>query len=164
MIDRLIYPTLKNTWYSTLVFPIITTAIFYILTIEGPFEGGIQPAKFAFGMLIFKQFLSLFGSLGFVFLTSWLASAFNQIWENTFAWKNTKNMVYILTAVILLVFLFGTIKIYTNPATETVKVASIIIHPDWGKDTPLQHVFDNRITSPFESTISEIENKIQHAS
>jgi len=164
MADRLIYPKLKNKWFSTLVFPIITTAIFYLLTIEGPFEGGIQTAKFVFGPLMFRQFLSLFGSLGFVFLTSWLASAVNNIWENKFIWKRTKKMTYILASVIIFVLLFGTVKIYTNPVTETVKVASIIIHPDWGKDTLLQDVFDNRITSPFEKTISEIESKVKTAS
>lgn len=164
MADRLIYPKQKNRWYSSLLFPTITTAIFYLLTIEGPFEGAIQTAKFAFGGLVFKQFLSLFGSIGFVFLTSWLASAVNDIWEKKFVWKRTKKMTYILASVIVIVFLFGTIKIYANPISETVNVASIIIHPDWGKDTLLQHVFDERITSPFEPTISEIESKVQAAS
>ncbi|MBW2980786.1 hypothetical protein KY360_05210, partial [Candidatus Woesearchaeota archaeon] len=48
MADRLINPKFKDKGLlSTLIFPVITTAIFYLLTIEGPFEGAIQPAKFA---------------------------------------------------------------------------------------------------------------------
>jgi apolipoprotein N-acyltransferase len=71
MTDRLIYPKFKNKGLlSTLIFPIITTAVFFLLTIEGPFEGAIQPAKFAFGTIEFMQLLSLFGVFGFVFVTS----------------------------------------------------------------------------------------------
>jgi apolipoprotein N-acyltransferase len=39
MADRLIYPKFKdNGPLSTLVFPVFSTAVFFFLTIEGPFE------------------------------------------------------------------------------------------------------------------------------
>lgn len=162
MADRLLYPKFSDKWYSTLVFPTITTAIFYLLTIEGPFEGIIQPAKFAFGATIFRQFLSLFGTLGFVYLTSWLASASNDIWEKGFKWKKTRNTVIALSTVIIAVMLFGAVKIYASPVNETVKVASILIDPAWG-DMPTEEVFYSRTTTPYE-TIQEIEAKVQTAS
>ncbi|MDH3324442.1 MAG: carbon-nitrogen hydrolase family protein [Candidatus Peregrinibacteria bacterium] len=163
MIDRYIYPKFKDKWYSTLVFPVITTAIFYILTIEGPFEGDIQPAKFAFGILIFKQFLSLFGSLGFVFLTSWLASVVNYMWENKFDWKKIRKITYILSSIIIIIILFGTIKVHMLPKADTVKVAAIIIDPDWGKETLMEKVFADRITSSFEETLAKIKDKTKIA-
>ncbi|MFC1753584.1 nitrilase-related carbon-nitrogen hydrolase [Thermoproteota archaeon] len=164
MIDRYLYPKFQYKKYSTLVFPIITTAVFYLLTIEGPFEGAIQPAKFAFGGLIFTQFLSLFGALGFVFLTSWFASSINYIWEQNFDWKKIKRMTMIIASVVVFILLFGIIKIYANPIDDTVKVASIIVHPSWGMNTPMEEVFTNKITSSYDETLSELENKIKESS
>jgi len=166
MADRLIYPKFQDKGLlSTLVFPIITTAIFFLLTIEGPFEGAIQPAKFAFGTIEFMQLLPLFGVFGFVFVTSWFASAINYLWENKFDLKKSKRLVLIASSVVVMIFLFGAIKTSSlmAPGTDTVKVAAIIVHPDWGKTTPLEEVFTNRVTSPFEETLSEIENLIKTA-
>jgi apolipoprotein N-acyltransferase len=163
MADRLIYPKFKKNFLSTLIFPIITTAIFYLLTIEGPFEGAIQPAKFAFGTIEFMQFLSLFGVFGFVFVTSWFASAINHLWEMKFDWKKSKKLVLILLSVVLIMFIFGTIKVHMLPKADTVKVAAIIIDPDWGKDTLMEKVFTDRITSSFEETLAKIENKTKIA-
>lgn len=104
MADRLIFPTFRDRGFlATLVFPVITTALFFLLTIEGPFEGTIQPEKFAYGTIEFKQLLSLFGIFGFVFVTSWFASAINYLWEQKFAWQKSKHLNFILLSVILLI-------------------------------------------------------------
>ena len=166
MADRLIFPKFKDRGVlSTLVFPVITTALFFLLTIEGPFEGTIQPAKFAFGTIGFMQLLSLFGIFGFVFVTSWFASAINYLWENKFDWKKSKKLVLILSSVVLLIFLFGTIKTSSlmAPGTDTVKVAAIIIIPEGGEAIPMEKVFKDRLTSPFEKRLSKIENLIKTA-
>jgi len=166
MADRLIFPKFKDRGVlSTLVFPVITTALFFLLTIEGPFEGAIQPAKFAFGTIGFMQLLSLFGIFGFVFVTSWFASAINYLWENKFDWKKSKMLVLILSSVVLLIFLFGTIKTSSlmAPGTDTVKVAAIIIIPEGGEAIPMEKVFKDRLTSPFEKRLSKIENLIKTA-
>jgi len=166
MTDRLIFPKFKSKGLlSTLVFPVITTALFFLLTIEGPFEGAIQPAKFAFGTIEFMQLLSLFGIFGFVFVTSWFASAINYLWEKNFDWKKSKKLVLILSSVVLLIFLFGAIKTSSlmAPGTDTVKVAAIIIHPEGGEAIPMEKVFKDRSTSPFEKRLSKIENLIKTA-
>jgi apolipoprotein N-acyltransferase len=135
------------------------------LTIEGPFEGAIQPAKFAFGTIEFMQLLSLFGVFGFVFVTSWFASAINYLWEIKFDRKKSKKLVLIFSSVVLMIFLFGAIKTSSlmAPGKDTVKVAAIIIHPEWGKTTPMEKVFADKVTSPFEKTLSEIENLVKTA-
>ena len=166
MTDRLIYPKFNHKGLlSTLIFPVITTAIFFLLTIEGPFEGAIQPAKFAFGTIAFKQLLSLFGVFGFVFVTSWFASAINYLWEIKFDWKKSKRLVFIFSSVVLMTFLFGAIKTSSlmAPGADTVKVAAIIIHPEGGEAIPMEKVFADRLTSPFEKRLSEIENLIKTA-
>ena len=166
MTDRLIFPQFKDRGFlATLVFPVITTALFFLLTIEGPFEGTIQPDKFAYGTIEFKQFLSLFGIFGFVFLTSWFASTINFLWDREFAWKESEPLIFISSSVVLLIFLFGAIKTSSimSPEIDTVKVAAIIIVPEAGKAIPLEKVFKDRLTSPFEERLSQIENMIKTA-
>lgn len=166
MIDRLIYPHFREKGpLSTLIFPVITTAIFYLLTIEGPFEGAIQPDKFVFGPIEFTQLLSLFGVFGFVFFTSWLAAAVYYLWEVNFDWKKSKKMVLVLSSVLLTTFIFGVIKTSSQmaPGTDTVKVAAIIIPPEGVMAAPMEKIWSQRVTSPLEKTISEIENRVKTA-
>jgi len=166
MIDRLIYPQFRDKGpLSTLVFPIITTAMFYLLTVEGPFEGAIQPDKFVFGPMELKQLLSLFGALGFVFFTSWVASAINYLWEMRLEWKNSKLTAVILVAVLAAAFLFGAIKTssFMAPGTDTVRIAAIILPQEGVMAAPMEKIWAERVTSPFEKTISEIESRIETA-
>jgi len=91
MIDRLVYPKFKEKRIlSTLTFPIITTAIFFLSSLEGPFDGAEMSGKFVYGSLIFKQIISVFGIWVFVFIFSWLVSIINYSWENKFEWKKIK--------------------------------------------------------------------------
>jgi apolipoprotein N-acyltransferase len=166
MTDRLIYPKFKNKGLlSTLIFPVITTALFFLLTIEGPFEGAVQPGKFVFGSIAFKQLLSLFGVWGFVFVTSWFASAINYLWEKKLDWKKTKKLVLIFSSIVLMILLFGAIKTsyLMTPEADTVKVAAIIIIPEGGEAIPMEKVFTDKLTSPFEKRLSKIENLIKTA-
>ena len=88
MIDRLVYPKFKERgMLSTLVFPIIVTAIFFLSSIEGPFDGGSAKGIYVFGNLAIKQSASIAGLWGFIFIYSWLAGIINYIWENNFAIK-----------------------------------------------------------------------------
>ncbi|GAH92205.1 unnamed protein product, partial [marine sediment metagenome] len=58
--DRLIYPKFKEKGIlSTITFPIITTAIFFLFSLEGPFDGIAYFAVFEYGILSFKQIASI---------------------------------------------------------------------------------------------------------
>ena len=164
MIDRLIYPRFRDRGpLSTLIFPVITTAVFYLLTIEGPFEGAIQPDKFVFGPVELKQLMSLFGVFGFVFFTSWIAAAINYLWEMGIGLKNSKISALVLSSVVVAAFLFGAIKTssFVAPGTDTVKIAAIILPQEGVMEAPMEKIWSQRATSPFEKTISEIENRIK---
>jgi apolipoprotein N-acyltransferase len=85
MIDRLVYSKFTERGSaSSLIFPIITTALFFLSSLEGPFDGAIQSGKFVYGPMVLQQLLSLFGIWSFIFLTSWFASLLNYAWENGF--------------------------------------------------------------------------------
>ena len=161
MTDRLIYPKFKNKGaLSTLIFPIITTALFFFLTIEGPFEGSVQMGKFIYGPIILKQLISLFGIPASIFITSWFASIINYSWENKFNWKKIKKITLVFLSIVLLIFLFGAIKTSSMvvPESDTVKIAAIVFIPEDGKAVRLETILEKKFTHPFDERISEIEN------
>jgi apolipoprotein N-acyltransferase len=161
MFDRLIYPKFKDKGpLSTVIFPIMTTAVFFFLTIEGPFEGSYQMGKFLYGPIILNQLISVLGLTGSVFLTSWLASVVNDVWEHEFQWKTSKKLVITYAALVLAVLAFGAIKTSSlgMPEADTVKVAAIIFPPEDGNAVGMGAFFDQKLTSPFEKRLADIEH------
>jgi len=167
MTDRLIYPKLgKMGGWSSLTFPIITTTIFFLSSIEGPFDDGSGTiSSFSYGSLVFKQAQSLFGIWTYVFMYSWLFSLINFFWENDFQWKKIKKLVIIYPSLILLIFLFGLLKtsLISGPKPGTVKIAAVVLIPEDGKALRMERIFNKKITSPFEKSISRIENRARSA-
>ena len=94
MLDRIIYPKFSNKGvWSTFIFPIITTAIFFLSSLEGPFDEGsgtISSFGFGYGTLTFIQVRSLFGVWILVFIHSWFYSVINYLWEKHFRWNKIK--------------------------------------------------------------------------
>ncbi len=166
MVDRLIYPRFKDkTMLSTLTFPIITTAIFFLSSLEGPFDGAGMSSKFVYGPLFFKQSISLFGIWILVFISSWFVSVINYFWENDFIWGKVKKVTLVFLSIILIISLFGAVKTssWMDSQSDTVKVAAIVLIPEDGEVVSMDRVYTNQITSPLEKTISRIENLIQTA-
>jgi len=166
MADRLIYPKLKDKGaLSTLTFPVITTALFFFLTIEGPFEGSYQMGKFIFGPIVLKQLISLLGLPASVFITSWFASLINYSWENNFDWKKAKRSAIVFSSIVLLIFLYGAIKTSSIvvPESETVKMASVVFIPEDGKAARLEPMLEGKFTHPFDERMSEIEKRTKIA-
>jgi len=161
--DRLIYPKLKEI-LSTLTFPIITTAIYFLISLEGPFDGSVYFAVFGYGHLYFKQIASIAGLWGFVFIFSWFASVINYSWENGFNWGKIRRVTLLFLSTLLIIILFGAIKTSSlmSPKSDTVKIASIILLPGEGKDWHPEGLFSKAL-SPFEETISKIETLTKKA-
>jgi len=159
IIDRLIYPKLKaNKILSTLSFPIATTAVLFLISLEGPFDGDMISAVYGYGNLVFKQIASLAGLWGFVFIFSWFASVLNFAWEGRFKWGQIKTVTLSFSLLLLAAFLFGTLKTSSvlHPKLKTVKIASIILLPEDEKGFDPERLFSKE-PSPFEETMSKIE-------
>lgn len=166
MLDRLIYPKFKGKGiFSTLTFPIIVTAIFFLSSLEGPFDGAGMSGKFVYGPLVFIQSISVFGIWIFVFISSWLGSIINYSWENKFDWEKIKKTALTFLSIILIILLFGTFKTSSlmTPKSDTVKIAAIVLIPEDGKVVSMERVFTNKLTFPFEKTISRIEQLTKEA-
>ncbi|UCE51806.1 MAG: carbon-nitrogen hydrolase family protein [Desulfobacterales bacterium] len=162
MIDRRLHEKFKKNGISsgltTLVFPIASTALLFLSSLEGPFDGAIQIGKFVYGPVALKQLLSLFGISGFIFVSSWFASIINYAWENNFNWRKSKNTAITFIAVALAIFAFGIIKTSSSSsAQDTVKIAAIIMVPEDGKTVDISQIWADKRVSPFEKTISRFE-------
>jgi len=135
MIDRPIYGKLTKNGISsgltTLTFPVISTAIHFLSSLGGFFEGTVQISKFVFGPVVLQQLLSLFGICGFIFLASWFASIINYMWENNFEWDKSQKPAITFAVIVLAIFLFGAVNTSSSrPEQDTVKVAAILLFPE----------------------------------
>jgi len=171
MVDRLIYPKFKNhkKLLATLIFPIINTALLFLITYEGPFDDGSGTTNsfgYSYGSLAFMQVRSLFGIWILIFVHSWLYGIVNYFWENNFNWEKIKRLVIIYPSVLTLIFVFGLIKINFLKKAErkTVKIAAIVLFPEDGQPVKMSTFFNSKKISPFNKTISRIESMIQAAS
>lgn len=162
MIDRPIHERFKKNGISsgltTLTFPVVATAIHFLSSLEGFFEGTIQTGKFVFGPVILQQWLSVFGICGFIFVSSWFASTINYMWENNFDWGKSRKTVITFAAVILAIFVYGAVKTSSSdPEQDTVKTAAILLQPE-GEYEPMEVIWSDRLVSYFEGTISKIDD------
>ena len=167
MVDRFIYPRFKDKGVmSTLTFPIVATGMFYLTSLEGPFDDGsgtLSSFSYNYGSHAFTQIRSLFGVWALVFIHSWLFSMINFFWEQHFKWSRIKNAVFSYAAVIAVVFVFGFIKISVQKNVETVKIASVVLLPEDGNAVPMSRYFDSGLTSPYDKTIAKIESLTKEA-
>ena len=163
MVDRRLHEKFKkngiSSWLTTLVFPIATTALLFLSSLEGPVDGAIQIGKFVYGPVALKQLLSLFGISGFVFVSSWFASTINYMWENNFNWGKNKNTAIAFSAVVLAIFVFGAVKTSSsNPEQDLVKIAAIIMVPEDKIAVDITQLWADKQVSPFEKNISRFED------
>lgn len=169
MLDRLLYPKFSNRDLgSTLIFPTITTAIFFLSTLEGPFDDGsgtISSFGHGYGISELIQARSVFGVWILVFIHSWLFSIVNYLWEHQFKWLKIKKTILMYASVLVLTFVFGVVKTASPSSLEsdTVKIAAVVLIPEDGKVIPMSEIFDSRKTSPFKQTLSRISRLTKKA-
>lgn len=142
-----------------MIFPVVTTAIFFFFTIEGPFEGSYQMGKFLYGPIILNQLISFCGLTGSVFLTSWFASVVNYAWEHEWKWNTSKTVVITYCVLVVAVLIYGAVQTSSLvvPEADTVKVAAINFPPEGENAVSIDNIFYQKITSPFEQRMAKIE-------
>jgi apolipoprotein N-acyltransferase len=159
MVDRALYPKLsKAGGWSTLSFPIAQTAVIFLISLEGPFDGDMISAVYSgFGGIVIRQIASLAGLFGFVFIYSWLASVLNYAWEKEFKWAQIKSAVLAIAFVLVALILFGTFKtsVLTKSEQDTVKVAAIFLLPEEGKAFDPNGLFSKE-PSDYDATLAKI--------
>ncbi len=158
--DRALYPKLsKAGGWATLSFPIAQTAVIFLISLEGPFDGDMISAVYSgFGGISIRQVASLAGLFGFVFIYSWLAAVINFAWEERSNLSRTRSPAVAIAVVLLALLLFGAIKInaLNDSEQETVKVAAIFLLPEDGKEFDPNGLF-SRQPSDYDAVLVRIE-------
>ncbi len=109
---------------------LITMAIgalpFTLPYLANPLDSIGAQAYFQYGNLVLMQLLSITGMWGITFLVSWFASVFNWAWECDFSWSNIRRGVAVYAGLLLLVMLYGSVRLtFAPPATGTVRMHGI---------------------------------------
>jgi len=158
LVDRWLYPKFRNVGApAALIFPTATTGIFFLSSLEGPFDGAVQASKFVYGPVVAQQLLSVFGIWAFIFISSWFASLINTLWENDFEWRRSRVTPFVFIAVVIAILMFGAIKIATtNPEENKVKIAAIILVPEEKDAVSIEQEWAERLVSPLEDRLATI--------
>jgi apolipoprotein N-acyltransferase len=159
--DRLLYHRFKG-FLSTLVFPVAITAVYYLFSLEGPFDGDGVFYHYFVGDLALKQLASITGLWGLVFLVSWLASVIYWAWENATRWEQTKQGLAIFASIVAGIMVYGGLKIsplLNSGDVETVRIAAVTT----SMASSSLEMLEASTTSPFEETIATVERLIHRA-
>jgi apolipoprotein N-acyltransferase len=157
--DRALYPKLRKAGgWATLSFPIAQTAMIFLISLEGPFDGDMISAVYSvFGGIEIRQIASLAGLFGFVFIYSWLAAVINYAWEQRFNLSRIKFPAFAIAVALISLLLFGVFKTtaLTNSEPDTVKIAAIFLLPEEGKAFDPNGLFSKE-TSDYDATLVRI--------
>jgi len=150
--DRLMYSRFKG-FLSTLVFPVSATVLYYLFSLEGPFDGDSVFGLYFIGDLPLKQLVSVTGLLGLVFVLSWVSSVISWVWGNEFQWNTIKKGIALFSSIIILVFVFGGVKLspfMSSDDVNTVRIAAITVNSPDNKFFGLHYlkIMEEKTSSP----------------
>jgi len=125
LVDRLFAPRLKG-FAATLVLPLMMTIVHYIGAKANPIGSIGGQAYFQYSNLAFIQLLSITGMWGIIFLVNWLGPVISYAWERGFTWNEIRRNVLIYAVIMLVVLLYGGLRLaYAPQASSTVRVHGI---------------------------------------
>lgn len=128
LIDRFLFRKIPNQLLSTLVYPAALIVVQFLLSYIEQLGTILHWTISMFSIKPIIQLVSVTGVWGPSFLVGWLASIFNLLWEEKFDLKKTKLPVVSFTALILLIILWGSIRmVFFAPGPGTVKVGSVVV-------------------------------------
>ena len=155
-IDRIVVPRLGGRLIGTLVFPAAMTAVLFLASLQPPLNGTQAKNVFATAPLPLLQIYALAGLWGFIFLWSWLAACVNHAWEQGFSRASLVSAGGTYVAIAAALFAYGSLRIMTADDPTTVRVAAVVMPAEEGGPTNMMEVFDDRTTSPYDTTIERL--------
>lgn len=113
---------------STLVFPLAATTLEFLNIHANPVGAWGATGFTQYGNLQLMQLASVTGMIGITFLMGWFASVSNWAWENWGRGGKVVRGLAIFGAILVLVFVFGSMRLSLTPTSETedtIRVAGI---------------------------------------
>jgi apolipoprotein N-acyltransferase len=126
LLDRVLVRKFHG-FVSTLIFPVTFAAYEFLTFWPSPMStyGSIAYSQFSSPTL--TQLISITGLWGISFIVAWFASMVNWIWEENFAWLSIRKGLAIYVGVMLMVVIFGTVRLSAFlPEKGTVRIHGII--------------------------------------
>jgi apolipoprotein N-acyltransferase len=133
--DRLLWHRLPG-FTATLVLPLAVTAVDFISATTSPMGSIGAQAYLQYGNLPLMQLLAITGMWGITFLVNWFGAVVNWASERSCAWPEIRRGVAIYAGIMLVVLLYGSVRVtFAPPLTGTVRVHGITevdMRQNWG--------------------------------
>ena len=124
LIGRLQKAGRKLAFWTTFIFPVVTTATDFLISGDSPFGTFGAQAYTQYGVSPLMQLASITGLWGISFITAWFASVANYVWERGFDWQQVRKGIMVYASVMVLVFGYGFGRVWLAPeAASSVRVA-----------------------------------------
>jgi apolipoprotein N-acyltransferase len=136
-IDRIYTQQIKG-FISTFILPSAFVIMDYIVVSANPGGtfGAIETTQSYLPML---QIVSITGIWGITFIIYWTASIINWLLDNEFRIEILRKALWVYVVPIVIIILYGQIRLSQNTANSTVKIASINIPAD-----EIQNIFSDQ--------------------
>jgi apolipoprotein N-acyltransferase len=137
VIDRIYSRRLKG-FVSTFVFPSVYVLMEYIVVSTNP-SGSYGTLAHTQSSLPLLQLISVTGIWGVTFVILWTASVINWVWDNAFDKNALRQTLWAYGVPMIIIILYGQIRLAQDTTGDTVRVASINI-----PRTEMQHIYGAR--------------------
>jgi apolipoprotein N-acyltransferase len=134
VIDRIYSRRLKG-FVSTFVFPSVYVLMEYIVVSTNP-SGSYGTLAHTQSSLPLLQLISVTGIWGVTFVILWTASVINWVWDNAFDKNALRQTLWAFGVPMIIIILYGQIRLAQDTTGDTVRVASINI-----PRTEMQHIY-----------------------
>jgi apolipoprotein N-acyltransferase len=168
LVDRVLVGRLPRQglagFSATLVFPLLMTGFEFLLFNKFPFGSSGSAAYSQSDNLILMQMISLTGLWGLTFLTTWFGSTANWVWEHKFSWLEIRSGVGIYTSFLLVILVFGTIRLrFFEPSVGTVRIHISSAEAQTAESTleTLPELIETDLEKARDLTISNYETNLQ---
>lgn len=158
-LDKLLYSKNKG-FTATLIFPLLYTSFDFLLNLFNPFGtlGILGYSQFDF--LAFSQLASITGMWGLTFMITWLGSVIYWVLENYSLKEKIKQGVIIYSSILILILVYGIIRLNMPLNNSTVKIAGIHCQDKRVEGEKLNELLEKRDTINFKTLSNTIINRL----
>jgi apolipoprotein N-acyltransferase len=157
IIDRIYSQKIKGI-ISTLVLPSAFVIMDYIVVSANP-GGTFGALETTQSYLPLLQLISITGIWGITFIIFWTASIVNWLLDNEFSIETLRKALWVYVVPVIIIILYGQIRLSQNNINNTVKIASINIPAN-----EIQNIFSDQPDSVNDRINYNFLNKCEIAS
>ena len=157
--DKLLYSKNKG-FTATLIFPLLYTSFDFLLNQFNPFGtlGILGYSQFDF--LAFSQLASITGMWGLTFMITWFGSITYWVLENYSLKEKIKQGVTIYISILILILVYGSIRLNIPLANGTVKIAGIHCQDKRIDGTEMNEFLEKKDTVNFKIVSDTVINRL----